>query len=451
MKLSRDLFRIGRMKILLTLIISCFCVAVYASERTCYEKTETMTIPELLDRALQLNPQTAAAWSRAQRAAASVGSARSAYYPTVRFKAEGSHAYDYRFPEGHESTFSSVGGDFLLSYLLFDCGERKANSAAARAALDAACWQSDWTIQKVLYDVINKAYLLHNATELLAANEASLKDAVTALDAGKEHNRVGLRSVTDLDALQGAYIEAKMAVVQQSAEVRIARGQLAVSVGLAVDFPLVLVPLPEPMDDPIFERDLPMLLSLAQQRRGDLMAKRAELTQRNAELAKTKASYLPKVRFDGSTGYKHYVHDHSHGYRYNATLCVDVPIFNGFEPTYLRRMAYSDINTTSEELEKLELDIALEVLTHSTGVETASELLTLSRDNLESALNTYNGAIDRYKAGVLTIFDLTSAQRQLAAARIKQSEAKTRWYRSLAQLAYATGSIICEDTCHTMP
>lgn len=437
------------MKILLALIISCFCCVAHAGESASYG--QAMTIPELIDMALQLNPQTSAAWSRAQRAAAAVGSARSAYYPTVRFKAEGSHAYDYRFPDGHESTFSSIGGDLLLTYLLFDCGERRAGSASARAALDAASWQSDWTIQKVLYDVINKAYLLHNAKELLAANDASLKDAVTALDAGKEHNRVGLRSVTDLDALQGAYLEARMAVVQQMADVKIARGQLAASVGLAVDYPLDIVPLPDPVGDPIVERDLPMLLNLAQQRRGDLMAKRAELTQKNADLEKTRAAYLPKVRFDGSTGYKHYAHDHSHGYRYNATLSLDVPIFNGFEPTYLRRMAYSDINATSEELAKLELDIALEVLTYSIEVETAGELLTLSRDNLGSALSTYQGAIDRYKAGVLTIFDLTSAQRQLAAARIKQSEAKTRWYRSLAQLAYATGSITSEDTCHTAP
>lgn len=410
-----------------------------------------MTIPELIDTALELNPQTAVAWSRAQRAAAAVGSARSAYFPTIKFRAEGSHAYDYRFAEGQESTFTSVGGDLLLSYLLFDCGERRASSAAARAALEAACWQSDWAIQKVLYDVINKAYQLHNAKELLAANEASLNDAVTALDAGKEHNRVGLRSVTDLDALQGAYLEAKMALVQQLAEVKIARGQLAASVGLAVDYPLDIVSLPDPTGDSSVERDLPVLLNLAQKRRGDLMAKQAELTQKNAELKKIKAAYQPKVKFDGSTGYKHYVHDHANGFRYNAAVCVDVPIFNGFEPTYQRRMAYYDINTTSEELAKLELDIALEVFTYSLGVETAEELIALTRDNLESALRTYNGTIDRYKAGVLTIFDLTSAQRQLAAARIKQSEAKTRWYRSLAQLAYATGSIICEESCHTTP
>ena len=76
----------------------------------------------------------------------------------------------------------------------------------------------------------------------------------------------------------------------------------------------------------------------------------------------------------------------------------------------------------------------------------------MSHENLQNAIKTFNGVLDKYKAGTQSIFDLTAAQKQLADARLKNGDAKTRWYRSLAQLAYATGTIMpnSEVSCITL-
>jgi len=67
--------------------------------------------------------------------------------------------------------------------------------------------------------------------------------------------------------------------------------------------------------------------------------------------------------------------------------------------------------------------------------------LKWSDEYLEESTKTYEGTLDRYKAGLQNIFDLIQTQRVLADARIKRTQAKTQWLVSLAQLAFATGTI----------
>jgi outer membrane protein TolC len=437
------------MKIIIPLLLSCFCcITLFAKDNA---PTGALTIAELVDIALQNNPETSAAWARAQRAAANLGMTSSSYYPSLTFRADATRGYDYRFPTGHEATIISAGGDFILSYLLLDCGERAATRSVARAGLLAAGWQSDWTMQKVFFSAINYSYQLLRAQEILDAHTDTLRDTKSTFDAIEELHHAGVRSITDLETQRGAFLEASIAVAQQKAEVAIARGQLATAMGLPVDSNITVIPLPDPTADEALQRDLPTLLRAAELQRADLMAKRAELQQKSAQIRKVQASYRPKLRFEGTTGLKHYVHDSSHGYRYNAVIALDCPLFRGFESLYNMQMAASEYQIADLELADLQLKIALEVLTHSSRFAAAQELLTLARDNLSNSQSTYEGVLEKYKAGTATIFDLTQVQRMLAAARVRLSETKTGWYTSLAQLAYATGSITSEERCSTAP
>ena len=74
-------------------------------------------------------------------------------------------------------------------------------------------------------------------------------------------------------------------------------------------------------------------------------------------------------------------------------------------------------------------------------LQAAQEMLHDAEDNLANSLKAYEGMLAKYKAGTEGITDVSNAQRQLAAARVRYSDVKTRWLVSIANLAYATGII----------
>lgn len=412
------------------------------STELCSPPQHALSIAELLDIALRNNPETRAAWWNANRAAVSVDISKSAYYPSLAFRGSVANGLDYRYINGQETNYTTVSGDLILSYMLYDFGERHAACEAAKAALNAANWQSDWTLQKVMYHVIYNAYTFLNSQEQLISRLASLKDANTSLQAAIELQRAGLRSVTDVYALKASISDLQMSIALQKAETEIDLGKLAASLGLDVDSRFTVAPLPDPQLDAVMQANVQQLIASAKQKRSDLMAKRFDLQQRIAQQSRVSKACLPKLSVSGDTGYQRYFEDKANGYNYNIGLFLDIPIFNGFEQIYQKKAALSDVQLSEIEIERMELEIALEVLTYSYWFDAAQEVLRLAHENLQNSIQTFEGVLDKYKAGTQSIFDLTAAQRQLAEARLKKGDAKTRWYRSLAQLAYATGTIM---------
>lgn len=406
------------------------------------EHPAPLTITELLDMALRNNHETQSAWWKACRAAASACITKSAYYPTLGARGTLVHGRDYKFINGQTTNYTTGSGDVFLDYLLYDFGERQAARDAAKAALKAANWQSDWTLQKVMYTVIHNTYAFLNAQEQLNSRQTSLQDALISLDAAKELQRAGLRSISDIYALQATISEMQIGIALQKAEADIAKGKLAASIGIGVDVPLDVADLPDPQVDNVMQAGLRKLIAAANQKRSDLMAKRAEVQQKEALRDKISKGCRPKIGFKTDGGYRRYFDDKANGCNYNIGLYIDIPLFNGFEATYQNRIAYSDVQISEIELANLELEIALEVLTYSSWFSASQEILQLAHENLLNSFKSFEGVLEKYKAGTQTIFDLTAAQKQLADARLKHADAKTRWYRSLAQLAYATGTIM---------
>lgn len=434
-------------KIRETFLIACTCLSLTGvvqaapnSEITC-DISKPLSIPELVDVALTNNPDTRTVWWNARRASAAAKVVNSAYYPNILFHADVLNGYDYKFPTSRETEYTSYGAGLILTYLLYDFGERCAASEAAKAALVAANWQYDWQVQFVMHDVINNAYTLLNSIEVLKSRRESLVDAQTTLEAAEELNKAGLRSITDVYSIRATVSEMQIGIALQEAEVDIARANLAASMGICVDSQISLIDLPDPSPNQVLKEGLCTLIDTAYQLRTDLLAKNADLQQKIALTKRAKATNMPKVSFNSDGGYRHYIKDRAHGLNYNVALNLDFPLYDGFENIYRTRMAYDEAKSTESVLASLQLDIALEVLTYSRWFAAAESVLQYAQDNLLNSEKTFEGVLDKYKAGTQSIFDLTLAQRQLAEARIKHSDAKTRWYRSLAQLAYATGSI----------
>lgn len=408
-----------------------------------------LSLVELVDIALENNPDTRQAWWNAHRAAASVGCAKSAYYPEIGLSANTRHGRDFQFTEGPNVNYTIFGLDLTLSMLLFDFGESSANVRATKMALAAAKWQENWLIQGVMIDVLEQAYSTLHAQEALKASLASLEDAKKMAEIACELNKVGLSPVSDVYISEAGLAQMKIDVVLQKAQLDIQRGRLAASLGLDLETLLEIAEIK--LDEKVFlsKQNLASLIQLSSQKRADLMTKRAQVAESKARLDKTKMSSRPKVSISGRAGADHAYKDPASAGHYQIAINIAIPIFQGFDSIYRKRIAYADAQISQEELSRLELDIALEILSHSRTAEATHEMLMYAEDNYKHSLNAYEGTMEKYKAGKESIAEVSNAQRQLASSRLRYSEIKTRWLVSIANLAYSTGSIIShmESSC----
>ena len=398
-----------------------------------------MTLTELVDIALENHPSTRQAWWNAQRAVSALGSAKSAYYPTIGMQASATHGRDFKFINGPNTEYTIFGVDFNLSLLLFDFGERDANVNATQMSLLAANWQVDRNIQEVMVHVLENAYSTLHAQETLKAAHTSLEDAERMLQAAQELNRAGITPISDVYTSQATLAHMKMEFTQQKSLLEIQKGKLAASLGLSADVSLELVPLD--LMPTVQKQHTSNLIALAYQQRADLMAKRANVSESLYNLDKACASYLPKLTLSGQGGANHYVHDKTYGAQYRITLNLDIPLFEGFERIYNNRTAYANTKLSRQELDELQLNIALEVLTHSRSLEAAQEMLPDADEHLKNSVKAYESVLTKYQVGKERIAELSNALRQVANARVRYSDVKTRWLVSMANLAYATGTL----------
>ncbi len=401
---------------------------------------EPLHLAELIDIALKNNPQTEKAWASAKRAQAALGLARSGDYPSIDVEGSIVHGREKKFPNGPNTVFTNYEADLSLSYLLFDFGERRQTVRAAKDALKAANWSTDFTIQRIVYKVAEDYYKYLDAQELLGTSQSSLGDAQQMLDAADELFKAGLRSVTDVSTSRGQVANLRMDLAEKKARVAVAYGQLLTTLGMPLETPLEVETRAEALTGPLATENLPQLLALAQSQRADLLAKQAILDEKNALVTRAKRAPLPKLRTFGEGGWLQYARHKGSGYNYTVGVALGVPIFKGFEYTYQKRLALADADLTLAELKELQDEIALEVLTYSEAVKASVEAFGWSGQYLDEATATYEGVLENYKAGLRSIFDVLQAQRDLADARIKRAQTKTQWLVSLAELAFATGS-----------
>ena len=122
-------------------------------------------------------------------------------------------------------------------------------------------------------------------------------------------------------------------------------------------------------------------------------------------------------------------------------MSVSVPIFSGYAPTYRIRAAEAQVEARNAQLERLRLQVALDVWVAYQNLITATQSLRTTADLLSSAEQSERVALGRYKAGVGSILDVLNAQSALASARQQRIQSTFNWNISRATLAQAMGSL----------
>ena len=389
---------------------------------------------EVVNFALCNNPKTREVWASSRVYAAQFGVSKAGYLPSAAVSASANRNLTGTNPGVDQRSIA-----LTLSYLLYDFGSRAANLENARQLLVAASATQDSTVQAVFLAAVQAFYQTQATLAALDAALESERAAKESLAAAEARYIAG--SATPADKLQArtAFSQATLNRITADGNLKNAQGALANMIGLDANWNVLLVAANTTVIPGDFEGDINTLIEDARQHRPDLQAAAAQARAAEASAEATRAADRPTISLNVSSDQNSSAGISSRGS--SAGITLSVPIFSGYAPTYRVRAAEAQLDEKNIQLERLRLQVALDVWTAYQNLITATQALRSTADLLDSAEQSERVALGRYKAGVGNMLDVLNAQGALASARRQRIQSAFDWNINRATLAQAMGSL----------
>jgi outer membrane protein len=402
-----------------------------------------LSLSAAVDVALCRNPATRTAWAQAHAAAAALGSAESAWLPTISVQGGESRSFGPHVDvTGNETDTPQNTADAAaeLSWTLYDFGNRGSRIHGARLLLDAAAGAADRTVQQTVFNVAQSFYSAAAADAQLLAAQTTETTAQRSLEAARALQTGGVATLGDVLQAQTAYQTATLSRIQAQNAVKDAYGTFCTTLGVTADQPLRLQLQPVPAQVPALTARLSDLMSEAQRQRPDLAAARAQRDAAEAAVSVARAAGRPSIAVSAGREWINTdgVPVQSYG---QIGVTVTVPIFTGFSVGYGVRQAQAQLEGEEVNAEQIRLTVSLDVWNAYYALDSAGQQLTQTATLIQTAQNNQDVALGRYQSGVGTFLDLLTAQTAAASARQLRVQAELNWQVARAQLVLALGRL----------
>ena len=415
------------------------------------DTAKTYSLAELIDLAEAHNPATRFSWDRARAQAAVLGVTRSELYPTLAAAALSQTSRQQAFFGNR--FYGQVVQDFQveldLNYTVFDFGARSGRINAAKAEVLAGNFAFNDTHRQVIYQVQQAYYRLLNAMGQEDSARASLSNAQSVQQAAKERLANGLATRPDVLEAQSATAQAEYDLQSILGAEEIARGDLATAVGTSLTSAIKVqlldqLPTPDSMGDTVDQA-----ISRALGQRPDLMQQVAEIKSANARVQEARAAYYPALNLAVTPAVPSlYGIQSPFPWAHTADLVGGVQFnlswtaFDGGARKNRVARARADVHAAEAQAAIQRNQIADEVWSAYSNLNTAFRQRQAAIALLESARQSYSAALESYNYGVRDLLDVTAAQRTLAQARSADVSARTQVLTAIAELAFRTGDSI---------
>jgi outer membrane protein TolC len=398
-----------------------------------------LVLADVVDLALRNNPQTQLSWAQARSGAATYGAASAAYLPTLDASANAAYSQTTVGQTlGGVGTRRSITPAASLSYLLLDFGGRSGTVAAARSAAVALDLLHNATLQNVALQVEGAYFNLQAQRALVSASQLSVAEADSSVNSARQRNLAGVATIADVLQAETLLAQTQLNLETAVGNVAVARGALAVAMGLPANARYDLAPVNDSIPVALAAADVDTLINRALENRPDLAAARTLIEQSQAEVQVARSALLPTVSLGSAMSHPYSSQPNASGTTFGVTLGVAIPIFNLARP-YNVMAARALLDASTARTNVLRTEIAQQVYTSYYLMRTATQRARTADVLLSSALRSEAAARARYRAGVGTILDLVTAQAALASARAQQGQSRWIWATSLAQLSHDVG------------
>ncbi len=414
------------------------------------------TLAELIDLAEQHNPSTRVVWERAKQKARELGSAKSAYYPTLDGLAvAGDERLINPFPEplaprGYVMVeVPEVRPEVTLKYLIFDFGKREAGVDSAKEEKFAAGADVVQVNQALAFLVASAYYQLVTAQERLEAARDTLRTAQTTQDAAENRLNNGLATLPDVLNARAQTAQAVFDEESADGDEKIARVKLTEAVG-ADPSPNVAIdsqnsaPLPDKLT-----MSIDALIDRAMANRPELMAQVLRMRSAEAQIRGARAEYKPQIALSGSVAQTSVWPTADYGQLGSASeptwsveLGIHWRIFDGGARRSELLIAESEHRQAEDELTEIHDRTTREVWTAYIAFRTALRKHDAAVALLEAANTSYSASLEAYQSGVRNLVDVVTAENQLAQARLSSVSARSELFLEAVNLEFATGNLL---------
>jgi outer membrane protein TolC len=406
-------------------------------------RRDHLSLTDVLDVALLNDPTTQIAWRNARAQSEALGVAKSEWWPDLDVTLAGTRAKSTVQGGQFQNLQTTYGPGAALAYVLADFGERSGNVASARDGALAAVWEHGAAVQATVLRTIEAYVAYLDAKAQLAAARTTEEEAATNLDAAEQRRDAGLATIADV--LQGKTQRSQAKLIAQTIEGTLGslRGALATAMGLPANVSFEVGELPAEVPVVDFGNTVDELIAKALGQRPDLAAAREAWLASKADVTAKRGEWLPKLNLVGSINRNYYDPQTyvSHTDTWSVGLVLRIPVFNGLRNKYEIAEAREDEGRAAASARAVEQTVINQVWTSWYDVKTAAQRIETSKDLLDSATESEQVALGRYKEGVGLLLDLLNAQSALATARAQEIAARADWLIAAARLMYSTGGL----------
>lgn len=424
----------------------------YAIRSDRLPKDHNLTLGEMIGFALANNPSTRGSWRAAQRAAAAAGIARASFYPTMSANSENGYARSVDLVPHHWGALKTWQSRNIISldYDLIDFGRRDAAAAAALNQLFEADLLFNRKVQEVVFNVERSFYEDQAALAGVEAAEAAAKLAIADRRAANLRHLHGLATGPEVLLAEQRDSQAEYDLENARLAVSLAQADLAVALGVRASEVSGIQPPTTQSLPPSLGADVDQLIDSAVRSRPDLSAKVTEVRAHEAEVKLARASLYPTISattFYGEQGFTYRLSNPktltmtAMSPEYGAGITMKWDIFTGFSRVNSIKEAEASRDTARANLEAAEIDVAADVWRAYFTYVTAQRKYDYAQALLTASESSYRSNFRSYRQGLVTVIDLLSAERELAAARFTMIGARAELMISAAAVSFSTGAI----------
>jgi outer membrane protein len=452
-------------------------LASTVAEERAMDAQHVYSLPELIDIAESMNPDTRIAWEQARQAALAVGLARAEYLPTIAALALAGYRHTFFpvpslaksivgvFPSDNapgvsfpvpplSATSGHVGVDafdvlpFLaIRWQVIDFGRGPQVDAAEQASV-AANVAFTGAHQKVVFDV-TKAYLGLSAAraQVAVARDALERTSGTAKATEAQRGR-GLATTVEATETRREVAQGEYAVSQAQAVEVAVYTELLATLGLDPLVQLKVATNPSRNLPGRLEVGVDTYVQAALKTRPDLQAALAQRSSAQALISKSEAAFLPRVGFLGTAGAAVLGAKIDGGPFSTATL-PNVGALLNFEWSLFdfgirdaaAEVARSRRNQAERLLEKLQREATHQVVAAYHEVNAALAQYQAASALERTAATAEDAATKSYANGLSTRTEVLNAQKARSVASAGKEQAFANALISATALVFASGQL----------
>ena len=374
-----------------------------------YSQSDTLTIENFIQLALEKNPQIKLAQSNLDAASADLTITRSSLFPQISLQSGWTKNGGSFFigPTIRPGGFQNYNVGFQLQQQIFDFGKTYSRISAFSDFEDAA--QSEFAsveqdlilnVYTAYFNYLQAIRLKNVSDDLLKQAEDHLKESEAFFKVGKVPQFDVLRAQTDLQ-------NAKVNLLNSENNIKLGRIRLENIINTKLPDDLFIRDNLEITKENIDENTA---LENAKKNRPELIASNLRVEANQSLVKSVRMANFPSINAVGGYSWRSFQIDERFVNSWNLGLTLSLPIFQGFALDAATDEAKANLNNAVAQDEIILQAITLDVQQEYANLLLAQSKIDAAKSLVKQSEETLKLAEGRYKSGVGSPIEITDAR-----------------------------------------